>query len=262
MTSPSGPPPAPPGEATASAGRAALAEGDARLPLHARLRDVLAARVEAGEWTPAVALPSEKALADHYGVALGTIRRVLGQLVDDGVLERRHGAGTYVRRAKLDASLFRFFRYGDPHLGPPESRILGFERAVPPPAAAEALGTAPGAPVLHVHRLRLSAERPVLVEDIWLPADRFAALAEVPRDELGDLLYPAYERHCGIVIASASEVLTVASAAAGEALLLRCERAEPLVVVERTARTHDGASVEWRRSRGRAADFRYRIEIR
>jgi GntR family transcriptional regulator len=54
----------------------------------------------------------------------------------------------------------------------------------------------------------------------------------------------------------------VSRAAAAEALLLRCKRGEPLVVIERTARAHDGSAVEWRRSRGCAADFRYRVEIR
>jgi len=243
-------------------GRAALDGLDPRLPLHAQLREVLVTRVESGEWTPARPLPAETTLAAYYGVALGTMRRVLGELVEQGLLERRHGSGTFVRRAKLDSSLFRFFRYGDTSSGAPTGRIIGFDRAALPATAAEALGEPPGAASLHLHRLRLRDDEPVLVEDIWLPLPRFAALAEHHQDDLGDLLYPAYERHCGTVIASAEEILTVGTANAGDALLLRCRRNDPVVYIERTARTHDGTAVEWRRSAGRAADFRYRIEIR
>ena len=243
-------------------GRADLDAQDPRLPLHARLRDVLAARIEAGEWTPSKPLPAETSLAERYGVALGTVRRVLGELVEQGLLERRHGSGTFVRRAKLDASLFRFFRYGDPQPTVPASRILTFGRAALPVAAAEALGKRTGASALHLHRIRLRDDEPLLVEDIWLPLPRFAALERHHQDDLGELLYPAYERLCDVVIASAEEILTVGTASAGNALLLRCKRRDPLVVIERTARTHDGTAVEWRSSAGRAADFRYRIEIR
>lgn len=243
-------------------GRAELEAQDARLPLHARLRDVLTARIASGEWTPTQPLPAETGLAAYYGVALGTIRRVLGELVEQGLLERRHGSGTFVRRAKLDASLFRFFRYGDAHPSAPTGRILSFDQARLPPPAAGALSEPAGSEALHLHRVRLRDDEPLLVEDIWLPLPKFAALAQQHRDDLGDLLYPAYERYCDVVIASAEEVLTIGTADAGDALLLRCRRGDPLVFIERTARTHDGTPVEWRRSAGRAADFRYRVEIR
>ncbi|MFI0214873.1 GntR family transcriptional regulator [Streptomyces lydicus] len=243
-------------------GSAAWEAGDPRLPLHSRLRDAVSARIASGEWTPERPLPAETALAEHYGVALGTMRRVLGDLVDQGLLERKQGAGTFVRRAQFDASLFRFFRYGDPEAGAPESRILTARHAALPPEAAQPLGVGGGSEALFLHRLRLREGQPLLVEDIWLPLPRFAALGEMPSDDLGDLLYPAYERHCGVVVASAEEVLTIGAADAAEARVLHCGQGEPLVVVERTARTHDGTPVEWRRSRGRAADFRYRIDIR
>ena len=64
------------------------------------------------------------------------------------------------------------------------------------------------------------------------------------------------------MIARAQEILTVGAANGADALLLACRRNAPLVVIERTARTHDDTAIEWRRSRGRAADFHYRVEIR
>lgn len=243
-------------------GRAELDSRDGRLPLHARLSEVLVERIESGEWTPSHPLPAEGNLAGYYGVALGTMRRVLGELVDAGLLERRQGAGTFIRRAKFDTSLFRFFRHGAPQAAAPASRILAFDHTGMHRDAATALDVEPGSPALHLHRIRLRDETPLLVEDIWLPLPRFAALTELHHDELGDLLYPAYERHCGIVIARAEETLTVGTATAGDGLLLRCRRDAALVVIERTARTHDGTPVEWRRSRGRATDFHYRIEIK
>ncbi|KPI08167.1 transcriptional regulator, GntR family with UTRA sensor domain containing protein [Actinobacteria bacterium OK074] len=245
-----------------SPGAADLARTDARLPLHARLREVLAERIRSGEWSPDQPLPAESALVDHYGVSLGTMRRVFRDLVDEGLLERRQGTGTFVRRASLDASLFRFFRFGTPGGGFPQSRILSAARQVSTPAIASALGITTGSEVLHLHRLRLYDEQPVLVEDIWLPLPLFGPLERIGTDDLGDLLYPTYERCCGQIVAAATEELTIETATAADALLLGCGRAEPVAVVERVARSHDARPLEYRRSRGLAHTFRYRIDIR
>ncbi|WP_105968353.1 GntR family transcriptional regulator [Streptomyces geranii] len=245
-----------------SRGAADLARTDPRLPLHARLREVIAERVRSGEWSPDQPLPAESALVEYYEVSLGTMRRVFRDLVDEGLLERRQGTGTFVRRASLDASLFRFFRFGSAGSGFPQSRILSAARQVSTPAIATALGIGTGDEVLHLHRLRLYDEQPVLVEDIWLPLPLFEPLERIGADDLGDLLYPTYERACGQIVAAATEELTIEAAGAADALLLGCARAEPVVVVERVARSHDATPLEYRRSRGLAHTFRYRIDIR
>jgi GntR family transcriptional regulator len=245
-----------------SPGAADLARTDPRLPLHARLREVLAERIRSGEWSPDEPLPAESSLVAHYGVSLGTMRRVFRDLVDEGLLERRQGTGTFVRRASLDASLFRFFRFGTAGNGFPRSRILSAARQVSTPSIASALRIPPGAEVLHLHRLRLYDGDPVLVEDIWLPLPLFEPLERISTDDLGDLLYPTYERRCGQIVAAATEELTIDAATAADALLLGCGRGEPVAIVERVARSHDDKPLEYRRSRGLARTFRYRIDLR
>lgn len=244
-----------------SPGRAALEATDERLPLHVRLREVLLDRIRTGEWTPATPLPGEIALADHYGVSKGTLRRVLGELVDQGLLERRRGDGTYVRRARLDHSLHRFFRHGSADDTLPGSRILQWETAPADAEVAEHLELVPGDEVLTLRRLRTRDGSPVLVEDIWLPLPRFAPLVEAGPDALGPLLYPAYEKLAGQVVGGASEDLTVRACDQADATLLECGAGEPVVVIERLARAHDGSPLELRVSRGRADTFRYRIEL-
>ncbi|MEU2234081.1 GntR family transcriptional regulator [Streptomyces vietnamensis] len=223
---------------------------------------MLAERIRSGEWAPDQPLPAESVLVDYYGVSLGTTRRVFRDLVDEGLLERRQGTGTFVRRASLDASLSRFFRFGTAGSGIPRSRILSAARQASAPAIASALHITAGSEVLHLHRLRLYEEQPVLVEDIWLPLPLFEPLERIGTDDLGDLLYPTYERVCGQVVAAATEELTIETATAADALLLGCGRGEPVAIVERVARSHDAKPLEYRRSRGLARTFRYRIDIR
>ncbi|HAW23394.1 MAG TPA: GntR family transcriptional regulator, partial [Pseudomonas sp.] len=86
---------------------------DERLPLYQRLREEMLAKIAAGEWTPGAPIPTEAELTRHYGVAIGTVRKAVDTLVNEGLLLRSQGRGTFVRRPNFDASLARFFRQVD-----------------------------------------------------------------------------------------------------------------------------------------------------
>jgi GntR family transcriptional regulator len=237
---------------------------DGRLPLYQRLRDDLAQRINRQEWLPGDLIPSEAELAGTHGVAVGTVRKAIDQLVADGVLERRQGKGTFVRRARFNSSLFRFFRFQSPvgERRVPESRILRRDLLPAPSAVASALRIAEGEPVIFLSRLRLVDGEPLLAEEIWLEKSRFAALLDMDTADFGDLLYPLYEERCGRIVASAEETLTVELADPLRARLLAREAGAPLVVVERIAFDLERRPLEWRRSRGPADRFRYHVEIR
>lgn len=229
---------------------------DARLPLHAQAQDDLGCRIRAGEWGHSSPLPAETELARQYGVSLGTIRRVLAELTSQGLIERHQGRGTFVRRARFDRSLSRFFRAGDTV---PDSQILSRERVRPPQEVSASLGGPQQ--VLRLDRLRLVDGTPQLVELIHLPLPAFEALAEVELGEIGNLLYPAYEHLAGQVVSSATEELTVTVADPGLAQHFRCDVGDPVVRVERVARAVTGRALEHRVSYGLASRFRYRTEI-
>lgn len=239
-------------------------QADDRLPRYQRLRDELASQIAEHRWRAGEAIPTEQELSRTYEVAVGTVRKAIDQLVVEGLLERFQGRGTFVRRASFDGSLFRFFRFqnrrGERRI--PTSRILMREVVPAPSAVSAALAIDTEAPVIHISRLRLVDEHPILAEEIWLPYERFAAFATLPTEKIGDLLYPVYETHCNQVIASAGETLTVETVDAMYGRLLRIEAGSPVVVIERLAYGYDRRPLEWRRSRGPASEFVYQVEIR
>ncbi|MGV8872840.1 MAG: GntR family transcriptional regulator [Rhodococcus sp. (in: high G+C Gram-positive bacteria)] len=232
---------------------------DVRLPLHARLRDELSRRISDGEWGPTTALPSEAELAQQYEVSVGTMRRVLGDLVSAGALDRRQGRGTFVRRPSFGNALFRFFRARGDGDRVPDARILGREREQPSATVATELGGPDE--VLHLRRLRLWGTKPFLAEDIWLPLPTFLPLVDIDVDEIGPLLYPAYERLTGVVVGTATEELSVTVADSDIAEKLDCREDEPLMRIARTARTYAGDTIEYRVSYGVASAFSYRLEL-
>jgi GntR family transcriptional regulator len=237
---------------------------DDRLPRYQQLRDDLAQRINRQEWRPGDLIPSEAELSAAYGVAVGTLRKAIDRLVAEGVLERRQGRGTFVRRPRFNSSLFRFFRFQSPtgERPVPESRILRRDRMPAPTAVASALRLAPQTPVVALSRLRLVDGQPLLAEEIWLEEARFAPLLDLAPGDFGDLLYPLYEERCGEVVVSAEETLTVETANPLQARLLGLEPGAPLIVVERVAFDLERRPIEWRRSRGPADRFRYHVEIR
>lgn len=237
---------------------------DARLPLYQRLRDHLVEQIANNRWRPGEAIPTEAVLSSEYQLSTGTVRKAVDALVSEGILERQQGRGTFVRRPQFQSSLFRFFRFQGPsgERQVPESRILSVEPVAAPSAVGEALGLAAQAPVIRIVRVRLLEEQPVLAEEIWLPRERFQALLELDLNQQGPLLYPVYESMCGQVVASAEETLTAESVSDVYARLLQVAAGSPVVVIERLARDYAGQPLEWRRSRGHAEHFRYRVDIR
>ncbi|OYT81216.1 MAG: GntR family transcriptional regulator [Pseudomonas sp. PGPPP4] len=237
---------------------------DARLPLYQRLRDQLAEQIANNRWRPGEAIPTEAALSAEYQLSTGTVRKAIDALVSEGILERQQGRGTFIRRAQFQSSLFRFFRFqtvsGERQV--PESRILSIEPVAAPSAVAQALGLPADALVIRIVRVRLLDVKPVLAEEIWLPRQRFQALLEIDLSREGPLLYPIYEEVCGQVVASAEETLTAESVNDVHARLLQVAVNSPVIVIERLARDYAGTPLEWRRSRGHAEHFRYRVDIR
>lgn len=218
-------------------------------------------RIVAGEFAPGDALPNEQALAQAEGVALGTMRRALDLLADQGLVDRVHGKGTFVRQGLAGAPMLRFFRFGQGPQQLPVSRILSRQVRPLPAAPAQALGQPVGSPGLNIKRLRLLAQRPCLYETLWLPLPRCAALAEGDTGLWGDLLYPLLAQRCGVVVHRAVETIGFGTLAQAEARALGLPVGHPCAQVQRLAHDLAGQCVEWRRSLGDAQAFQYTVTL-
>jgi GntR family transcriptional regulator len=84
------------------------------LSRYAAVAAALRARILAGEWPPGAALPSEQSLAAQHGIALATLRRALDLLCDQGLVDRYHGKGTFVRQALAGATVAQQGRFLPP----------------------------------------------------------------------------------------------------------------------------------------------------
>jgi GntR family transcriptional regulator len=229
------------------------------------LAAAMRARIVAGEWPPGSAIPSEQMLAGEHGVALGTMRRALDLLAEQGLVERIHGRGTFVKQGLSGAPMLRFFRFGEAGAGSggaaPLSRILARDVLAATADVARVLGCGPGEQALRLKRLRSVGGQPVLFEEIWLPLPLFAALTESEPAVWGDLLYPLFAERCGVYVHRAVDTITFTSLAAAHARALRLPAGHPAARVQRQAFDLAGRCIEWRSTLGDANAFHYTVSI-
>jgi GntR family transcriptional regulator len=231
---------------------------------YAMLAAALQERIRAGEWAPGEAIPSESSLAQVYGVALGTMRQAMALLVQDGVLQRQHGKGTFVSAGLDGASMMRFFRFGgaDRSSPAPQSHILSMKPRAAQAGERQVFGLDMGAQVLHIERLRSIEGEPCLLENIVLPLPLFGRLAETDTSDWPDLLYPFFQSQCGVVVHQAEDHLSFGQLGTAQARRLKLQSGHPCAVVQRRAHDLHGRCVELRTTRGDAFAFEYTAQVR
>jgi len=79
-------------------------------PLYRQIKDLILKSLEAGEWQPGDAIPSESELAVRFNVSQGTVRKAIDEMAAENLLVRRQGKGTFVATHSDPRSFFRFLR--------------------------------------------------------------------------------------------------------------------------------------------------------
>ena len=226
-----------------------LAAGIATLnPLYKEVKARLTRGLAAGDWKAGEAIPSESKLAERFSVSIGTIRKAIDELVAERVLLRQQGRGTFVATHTEDRTLFYFFHIvgkdGSREL--PVMELLSFRRARANATEEERLAIGKGAPVFRIQNLLKLAGKPVIVDDITVPAELFADLDEEVFGEREGTIYGLYQARYGITVTRISERISAALAPARAAALLGLGQDTPALAIKRVAYTYDDTPVEYR----------------
>ena len=232
-------------------------------PLYKEIKRQMMEALTGGEWKPGEAIPAERRLSERYGISIGTVRKAIDELVAENILIRQQGRGTFVASHTRDRLLFYFFHVV-PESGEkayPDVQFLSFAKAKADRAAAEKLGMALGDPVYRIrNRLRL-AGTPIIVDDITVPAARFAGLTEAQVRDRPSTIYNLYQEAFGISVVRTNERLRATLADAEFAALLDVARGAPLLQIRRVAQTYNDVPVEFRVSLVNTAHHEYWAEI-
>lgn len=218
-------------------------------PLYRQIKDFLIRSLEAGEWGPGDAIPSEGELATRFNVSQGTVRKAIDEMAAENLLVRRQGKGTFVATHSDPRSFYRFLRLvpddGLVAHAVSDPRLCSIVPAAPEVAAV--LRIPAGEKVVCVERLLHFNGEPVVLDQIYLVAELFEGLT-LERLRGGERsLYSLFESDFGVRMIHAEEHLRAVAADAYSAGLLGVQAGDPLLLVERTAYTYGNKPVEWRR---------------
>ena len=233
------------------------------ISLYMQIKELLVAKIGNGEWSPGNVIPSEINLAQEFGVSQGTVRKAITELVENNVLTRKQGLGTFVSNHDLHRALFHFFHITDNrgHKVLPDSNVLTCSRKKASRKEISKLRLTEKTCVIRIERVRNFSARPTMIETITLPAEPFGDLVNGGECELPNTLYELYEKRYGITIHSADEQLRAIAASRHDASLLNLEVGTPLLEIERVAITLDKTPVELRISRCSTKNHYYQNTI-
>ncbi|HEY8509735.1 MAG TPA: GntR family transcriptional regulator, partial [Steroidobacteraceae bacterium] len=223
------------------------------LPLYQQLQRSLRELIERRLLAPDDALPPERTLATELNVSRITVRKAIDGLVNEGLLIRRQGAGTFVcsRVEKNFSKLTSFSEDMRARGRNPRSVWLRRAQGTVTPEEALTLRASPGTPVYRFHRIRYADDAPMALEYATVLASCLPSL-----DAVESSLYEALER-TGNRPVRALQRLRAVLFTAEQAELLGAKERDAGLLVERLGFGKDGRAVEFSQSyyRGDTYDF-------
>ena len=220
-------------------------------PLYEQIKGLILASLQASEWLPGEAIPSEMELAVRYSVSQGTVRKAIDELAAQNLLVRRQGKGTFVATHQEDDWQYRFLRLAPDsgeklHL---TNRFLACQKIKASAYIANLLKLKTGDPVIYIDRIQSFAGQPVVFEEIWLSSVRFKGLDLEALNAWYGPLYALYESQYATHMVRAEEKIKALAADEALAKHLQLTIGAPLLSVERVAFTYGSKPVEIRHAR-------------
>lgn len=209
-------------------------------PLYNQIQEYIAELILTGKLAPDVKIQSEREFSEDLGVSRMTVRRAITELVNEGLLERRHGSGTYVAQPKVTYEAREMVNYiqamNERNIAT-TSQLLEFEIMAASRRLAELLGSQIGSPLYRVSVIRFANRVPVILERGFFPQSRWSNLEEwdLEKTSVYDLLTSVHK----VVLNRISQTVEAVVAADTVAQQLRVEEGFPLLLLSRIIYTED-----------------------
>ena len=231
-------------------------------PAYLQMRRQIASAIHSGRLVPGHALPSERDLAAQLHLSRMTVRRAVEALVEDRLVERRQGSGTYVRSRPLEQTVDRVLGFTDEarSLGfQPGTRLLEVREELAGDDERTALGLPAGVKVLSVTRLRTADGAPLAIQRATL-APAYAGLSlDLLRSR--ESLYETLRAQFGVVPHHARQTVTARLPDERERRWLEVGPHQPVLALERISRSEDGEVFEYVRSAYRGDLYRMALDL-
>ncbi|MGG7178995.1 GntR family transcriptional regulator [Clostridium paraputrificum] len=139
------------------------------IPVYYQLKEAIQKKINAGVWKVGQCIDSERELSETYGVSRMTIRQALGELVQEGILVREKGKGTFVCEPKVKQKDMMSFSEIIKRTGRTlETKVIEFEKINTP---EELNDTFSFDEVYKINRNRIVDGECIANEIVFIPVD-------------------------------------------------------------------------------------------
>lgn len=199
-------------------------------PLYQQLYSDLRSKIQAGVWQAGELIPAESELMREHKLSRITVRAALDQLVQDGLIDRFAGRGSFVKESEPETkNCLTSFTDQMLSLGRvPSTELVKLERLK---HTDNSLPFAPNEKLVIIERLRKVDGEPAALMRSYLPKKRVPGIKREHFKETGreqSLLY-ILEHHFGIVLDEGEETLAATCVNAQDASLLSVEEGAALM---------------------------------
>jgi GntR family transcriptional regulator len=207
------------------------------------------------------AIPSERQLSGELGVSRLTVRAALDDLVREGFLERRHGAGTFVSEPKIaqELTMTSFTEDMQRRGMVPSSKTMELKTVAAGARLGRLLHVSPSERIVVVTRLRYADRETMAIETLHVAESLVPGLTAKDLERYS--FYELLEGRFGIVVVGGSQAIEPTVTNEDESAALGVPLHSPAFLFERTTRAGDGRIVEYVRSIYRGDRYRLVSEL-
>ena len=237
----------------------AAVDADSPIPLYHQITLDLRRMITDQIIPPGALLPPETEICQAYGVGRQTVRRAIARLVDENLVERYAGRGTFIRD-QVERASFHLDRSFSQHIkdsgAVPRSKTLCQEKDWVNKDAPQQLHAHIGKTCLNIERVRYSDNEPICYQTTTVLTERCAGLNDY--DFGVESLYTILAKEFGLIITRIDHLIRAVAADDYRAELLEVPPGSPLLSVTTVAYLEDGEIIEATFSHYRADRYEYR----
>lgn len=219
-----------------------------RMPVYIKMHNKMREWINNGEWKEGEKIPSERDLALEFDVSRMTARQAVNTLVDEGLLERRRGAGTFVAPEKVRERMSGVSSFTDTverQGKEPSSKLVAFHTKPASVSEAEKLAIEKDEQVLVMERIRYADNLPICYEVATIP---FKYVEDLSKEEITQHLFRTLEREKGMRVERAEQTISATWASESVSEMLDVKRGSSVLRLRQISYSQDDVPFEYVRS--------------
>lgn len=229
-------------------------------PIYIQIHNRIRQKIEDGDWKVGDRVPSERDLAVTFNVSRMTLRQAVQTLVDEGILERKVGSGTFVSSRKVQEKMEGIESFTDIMLSQgkkPSSKTISYHVKPASISEAEKLQLENETMVLNMERIRFADGIPICFEVATIP---YSLVESLEKQEITKSLYKALENKKNIKIGQAKQTISAMLASERISDFLNIKRGEAILRLQQISYSTENLPFEYVRTQYVGERFEFYLE--